>query len=188
MRVLATVALTLIALGACSGSATMRSRPSIVLVPIGTAQADVLAHLEAELPAFLDADVRVATPITLPPSTFNVARKQYLGEGVLRELQRRDFGRADRVVGILDADAYAPRLNFIFGQARLPGRYAFVSLSRLHKRGDVRERALKVVVHELGHSFGYKHCEELACVMHFANTLGQLDEQGVRYCRRERRL
>lgn len=186
MRALHLLMLMIAAIGGCSGNAVIAARPSIVLVPIGDVAADVLADLERALPAAIDGHVRLAAPIPLPPSAYTASRDQYLGDALLRELERRDFGSADRLVGIVDADLYAPRLNFIFGQARLPGRVAVVALPRLRRKGNLRERLLKVTVHELGHSFGYRHCENETCVMRFANTLGQLDEQGARYCRRER--
>jgi archaemetzincin len=90
---------------------------------------------------------------------------------------------------VIDGDAFAPGLNYVFGQARLPGRVAFIALARLRDsfRGrpenDVRfrERAVKVAVHELGHTFGFVHCDRTTCVMHFANSFLDVDRQSARY-------
>lgn len=162
----------------------------MLIVPIGAVPADVIEHVRLGLGPITGHDVTVAAPMALPPTS----QRQYLGEALLQELERRYAdANAGRVVGLIDADAYAPRLNFIFGQARLPGRYAVVALPRLRnsfygRREDparFRERALKVTAHELGHSLGFAHCPNETCVMHFANSVFDADRQGSRYCRRE---
>lgn len=160
----------------------------VVLVPIGPVPAAVLAHLQRELPAVLKRDVVIGAAIPIPAAALEPSRKQYRGDALLEELERHDVRDADRIVGIIDQDAYAPGLNFIFGQARMPGRFAVVALARLRHQGDdarFRERALKITIHEVGHTFGFKHCEDRKCVMHFANSLGEADYTGIQYCGRE---
>src|SRR6185436_12443582 len=117
----------------------------------------------------------------------------YLGEGLLVELAKHDVADADRIVGIIDADAYAPGLNFIFGQARLPGRFAVVALPRLRDsfRGRAenearfRERVLKETTHEIGHTLGFKHCPNRKCVMAFSNSFADTDYKTAQFCERE---
>jgi archaemetzincin len=99
------------------------------------------------------------------------------------------------VVGLAGADCFTPGLNFVFGQAVLHGREAFVALPRLRPsfyglREDqalFRERALKEVIHELGHTWGLRHCADARCVMHFSNTLQDTDLKGTEFCGRCRR-
>ena len=162
----------------------------MLLVPIGAVPADVVEHVRSGLGPITGYEVTIAAPIAPPPRS----RQQYLGEDLLKELESK-YGDANagRVIGLIDADAYAPGLHFIFGQARNPGRYAVVALPRLRnsfygRREDparFRERALKVTAHELGHSFGFAHCPNETCVMHFANSIFDVDRQGSRYCPRE---
>jgi archaemetzincin len=166
----------------------------IVLVPIGAVPADVLVHVQREVHAILHRDVAIAAPIPLPAAAFDAKRKQYVGRGLLNELGRHDVAGADRVVGIIDADAYAPGLNFIFGQADLPGRFAVVALPRLHDsfRGRpenaerFRSRLVKETIHELGHTFGFEHCDDRRCVMHFSNSFGDTDYKTAAFCPRHR--
>jgi len=50
--------------------------------------------------------------------------------------------------------------------------------------GDQRlflARATKESVHELGHTYGLSHCEELACVMRFSNTLRDTDQKSDQF-------
>ncbi|HVR39858.1 MAG TPA: archaemetzincin family Zn-dependent metalloprotease [Thermoanaerobaculia bacterium] len=164
----------------------------IVLVPIGDVPADLLAHLQHELPAIVKRDVTIGAAIARPEAALDVSRQQYRGDALLEELKRHDVAGADRVIGIIDADAYAPGLNFIFGQAMKPGRFGVVALPRLREsfRGRpenaalFRDRVLKETAHELGHTFGFAHCDDRKCVMHFSNSLGDTDFKGNRYCER----
>jgi archaemetzincin len=107
------------------------------------------------------------------------------------------YPTAGRVLGLTEADCYTPGLNFIFGQAALNGREAFVALPRLRSSfyGLAKDpdlfcrRALKECVHELGHTWGLRHCRDARCVMHFANSLLDTDAKGVAFCSRcQRRL
>lgn len=145
---------------------------SIVLVPINDVPASTLAYFQRELPPLVHRNVVIGRPLHVPRSD------RYLGGAILAALKREPYEDADRVLGVLDGEAYAPGLNFIYGQAKKPGRVALIALSRL----KTNENALKVATHELGHSYGFSHCENRSCVMHFANTFRELEESGVGFC------
>ncbi len=182
-----------LALIGCSGDDRQVSR-RIVIIPIGPVPQDVLSHLQRELPAIVKRDVVVGAAVPLPEQALDPSRRQYRGTALLEDLARQDVADADRIVGIIDADAYAPGLNFIFGQAQKPGRFAVVALPRLRESfrgwpedpGRLRERVVKETAHELGHTFGFAHCPDRTCVMHFSNSLGDTDYKSSHFCNRER--
>ena len=187
--------LLIVALVACRADRHLPSkRPVIVLVPIGPVPMAVLDHLQRGLPSILKRDVIIGAAIPLPKTALVASRNQYLGSALLDDLEQHDVPGAERVVGVIDADAFAPGLNFIFGQAKLPGRYAVVALPRFRDsfRGrpenvaKFQDRALKETVHELGHTFGFEHCPNRKCVMHFSNSFGDTDYKDARFCERER--
>jgi archaemetzincin len=99
---------------------------------------------------------------------------------------------ASRVLGVTDVDLAIPMLSFLFGQAQFDGPIAVVSLCRLHQEfyglppqdGLLRERAVKEVLHELGHTFGLVHCAETACVMSLATHIELVDIKAEQYCPR----
>lgn len=175
------------------GGERHRAMPRILIVPIGTVEDDTTTRVQEGLADSFSANVLVAPAVPLPQHAFDQSRNQYLGDALLKALEQRDYVDADRVIGLVSADCYAPGLNFILGQARKPGRFAIVALPRLGRhlprienaaaRRD--ERVLKVAIHELGHSLGFSHCASMTCVMRFANTVGEVDLTEARFCGRE---
>jgi archaemetzincin len=166
------------------------SDDAILLVPVGPVDDPLLGWLVEQLPVALDRDLQVGAMLPLPDRGYDPERRQYRADAVLSALHTLFYPGAERIVGLVDADCYAPGLNFVFGQARLKGREAFVALPRLRPSfygqpadvGLFHRRVLKEVVHELGHTWGLHHCPDPRCVMHFSNTLADTDVKGVRYC------
>jgi archaemetzincin len=159
----------------------------ITLVPVGEIPIETLTFLLEELPGRLSRPAELAKPILISAS-FSTHRRQYLGDAILHELKRQPHN--GKIVGLVEADCYAPGLNFIFGQAVLNGDEAFVALPRLHeafydRREDdqlFHQRVLKEVLHELGHTFGLGHCSDPLCVMHFSNSLQDTDQKQPQFC------
>ncbi len=163
---------------------------TIALVPVGPVTEDLLKWLQERLPGVVQRQVKISDPAPLPDYGFDQRRGQYHGEAVLDRLDGFDDPQAERLLGLINVDCTSDSLNFIFGEANLNGRTAFVALPRLRPSyynqpddpGLFRERVLKEVVHELGHTWGLRHCDDPKCVMHFSNTLSDTDEKGVQYC------
>ncbi len=96
----------------------------------------------------------------------------------------------DILLGVIDQDLYVPELNFVFGEADVLGRIAVIGLPRLRQEyygldPDPElflQRASKEAIHELGHTFGFGHCPDRKCIMHFSNSLGDTDVKAPRFC------
>jgi archaemetzincin len=162
----------------------------ITLTPIGSVDPDLVRWCAKHLPDIIHADVLISEPIQTPGSGFDPSRKQYLGDTILKELNRMNV-KSDKVVGLLDQDCYASGLNFIFGQASLNGKGAFVALPRLRQSyyglADdpeiFKQRVLKEIIHELGHTWNLTHCPDRKCIMHFSNRLEDTDIKGPDFCK-----
>lgn len=168
----------------------MTEKPVVVLVPIGFVSAELLDHLACSLTLVFGLPCRVAPSLPIPAAAYDQRRRQYKGDDILTMLTRLEVPQAKRVLGIIDADCYTPGLNFIFGQARMHGRDAFIALPRLRQSFYglpedellFQERVLKEAVHELGHTYGLGHCSDPKCVMHFSNSLLDTDIKKADFC------
>ena len=109
---------------------------------------------------------------------------------ILQRLERISDPDA-RVLAVTDCDLFVPVLTFVFGEAQLDGNCALVSTARLREehygmppREDLlRERLVKEAVHELGHTFGLRHCPDWRCVMTSSHAVERLDIKGAEFCR-----
>jgi archaemetzincin len=91
------------------------------------------------------------------------------------------------MLGVTPLDLYVPSMNFVFGEARCPGRVAVISTARLKPNhpNDINlfgNRVAKEAVHEIGHMLGLKHCPDLLCVMHFSERLADTDKKQEDFC------
>jgi archaemetzincin len=116
---------------------------------------------------------------------------QYHATSILADLEKHAKDHQDdRLLGITDLDLYVPSMNYVFGEARLPGRVAVISTYRLKGTTDsggaelLPVRIVKEAVHELGHTLGLTHCNNPSCVMYFSNSLRDTDLKGEDYCER----
>ena len=135
------------------------------------------------------------TPCRIRPETFDVSfsrdegRGQYYSTAILQRLERAADMDA-RVLGVTACDLYVPVLTFVFGEAQLDGNCAVVSTARLQEefygmpgREELyRERLLKEAAHELGHTFGLRHCADWRCVMSSSHGVERLDVKGADFC------
>lgn len=163
----------------------------ITLLPVGDVDEGLVRWLQRPLKKVFKAGVERCAVMKFPRDAYNPVRDQYLAAVILMRMRRcLSPGDRERVLGITERDLYADDLNFVFGQAELPGQFALISLARLRpsfyghteKLKSVRQRMLKEAVHELGHTFGLKHCDNSACVMHFSLSLKDTDLKNADFC------
>ncbi len=138
----------------------------------------ILTHLASELSVF--GDVEILPRVDVPESAHRPRRGQYLASD-LKELTASY--PHDKVLGVVDVDIYEGSNRFVFGLADVKGRSAIISLTRL--KGDAEtfmQRAAKEALHELGHTFGLRHCQDRSCVMTFSKSLADTDAKQKDYC------
>ena len=121
-----------------------------------------------------------------PPSqAFNKKRMQYNSNRLLKFFSIKfKVEGDDRVMILIDEDAYVPGLNFVFGEA-MSYWGGIVYLARLkHPTYELYiDRIAKEIVHELGHSYGLSHCTNPRCVMKFSNSIYDTDYKTMFYCK-----
>jgi archaemetzincin len=123
---------------------------------------------------------------------YNPGRRQYDANALLDMISKKTPGDALKVIGMVRVDLYIPILTYIFGQASLNGKTGVASLYRLRNEhygleSDhelLIERFSKVIIHELGHTFGLIHCSNPVCVMRSSTYVEDLDQKNINFCYR----
>jgi archaemetzincin len=165
----------------------------IQIVPVGGVDRDILDYLAVALSESIDAQCEVSD-ITLDPAiAFDTTRRQYNSSQILSILLESGGNNGSgKLLGVADVDLFIPVLTFVFGEAQLNNRAAVASVYRLRQgfyglpenERLFFERCEKESLHELGHAFGLDHCREWECVMHFSNSIEQVDLKAGVFCQR----
>ncbi|MFQ6002599.1 MAG: archaemetzincin family Zn-dependent metalloprotease [Candidatus Zixiibacteriota bacterium] len=165
-------------------------RGKICVLGISKFDSTFLEKLSTDLEKILEQKVEVSqSPLDLE-FAYNPEREQYYSSAILEKLPEISPETCEKILGLVDVDLYVPNLNFVFGEADVAEKAAVISTKRL--RPDhyglpederlLQERTLKEAVHELGHTYGLRHCPDNACVMHFSNSLQDTDIKSSSFC------
>lgn len=155
---------------------------------------DLLEHLAVALARIFRAPCRIRPQTVDLGFALDPHRGQYHSTAILQRMERVCDSDA-RVLGVAACDLYVPVLTFVFGEAQLDGNIAVVSTARLREefyglpaREDLlRQRLVKEAVHELGHTFGLRHCPDWRCVMTSSHAVERLDVKESEFCGRCRK-
>lgn len=164
----------------------------LCLVPVGSVSRQALDWIENAAAEWFPFPVQRLPALDIPETAFDPKRKQYQSIEIMKMLAQTAPPHSRRILGVTEVDLAIPMLSFLFGQAQFDGPVAIVSLCRLHQEfyglpaqeSLLRERTVKEVLHELGHTFGLVHCSDPACAMSLATHIGLVDSKAERFCER----
>lgn len=144
-----------------------------------------IKDLQTELKQFYGIEVQVQTT-PLPASAYYAPRGRYRADSILNYLKRSYPGK--RVIAITSKDIstsiYGVKDYGIFGLGHLIDGVSITSTYRL-KSKNLKDRLTKVLLHEVGHSFGLPHCNsKLPCLMNAGNhTAAGIDREPKALCK-----
>ena len=127
-------------------------------------------------------------PVLDHAEAYDSLRDQYHSTRILVSLEKQiQTLDVQKLLGLASVDIFIPGMDFVFGEARLPGRVGIVSTYRLkpqrkENRRLLDERVLKTATHEVGHMLGLKHCENTLCIMHFSEQISDTDRKKTEFC------
>jgi archaemetzincin len=164
---------------------------NIYLAPLKFSNTRLLGSLVKELSKKLSQGI-INIDLNIDTSgTFSESRSQYYSTQIIAEAMNHTRKFNGKVVLLTELDLYVPVLTFVFGEAQLNGKHSLVSVCRLHEEfysgmtddDLLLSRTVKEVLHELGHNFGLKHCDDWDCVMHSSTSIEEVDIKGEGYCK-----
>ena len=121
---------------------------------------------------------------------YDLTRDQYHSTAILEKLASTSPSQAIKVVAITNVDLFIPILTHVYGEAQLAGKACIVSTFRLQEglsitniEKEFENRIIKEVLHELGHTFNLRHCNDNTCIMHYCRSIKDVDRKSDQLCR-----
>lgn len=162
------------------------------MVSFGRFEKDFLERLANEVSAVFSVQVAVSAIYLDISPYFEATRRQYDANKLLHLIHTEYTGDSLKTVGLFQVDLFIPILTYIFGQAIYNGSAGIVSVYRLKNEqygltGNEKllfERFKKVIIHELGHTFGLIHCHVPSCVMRSGTYVEDIDQKKHSFCKK----
>lgn len=167
-------------------------KAGIILVSCGLFENKLVRKVASDVSSVFQVQVSIKECTLDVNQFYNPGRRQYDANAVLKMISENAPHDALKVIGMLRVDLYIPILTYIFGQATLYGDAGVVSLYRLRNEhyglppdyDMLIERFSKVIIHELGHTFGLIHCSNPVCVMRSSTYVEDIDQKDKSFCYR----
>lgn len=183
----------ILALGVGSEASAATGTGPICLLPLGRHDAAALEVAGRGITALWSAEVRVLPARDLPAEAWYAPRQRWRAERILDWIDRDVLPGSGclGIVGFTSSDISTTKEPYedwgIFGLGSMDGTSAVVSTFRLGRQGASRDlvlhRVVKVVNHEVGHTFGLPHCSTDTCLMEdAAGTIRTVDAETGAVC------
>jgi archaemetzincin len=148
--------------------------------------------VQRETEQFYNCEVTILKAVPLPSSAFYAPANRYKADSLLQHQKGMLNNSINAVAGFTNKDISTSLKNKpdwgIFGLGLCPGKVCVISDYRLQRASktvpQLKERLIKVVLHELGHNLGLQHCTTNAqCLMTDAGgTIEQVDREKKWLC------
>ena len=169
--------------------ATTPPPPAVEVIPLDPVPLLACEMAAANIQTILGLPAKVLPAWDQPDYAYLPNRKQYDALPILKKLE---IGRQrpSLRIAVTALDLCLPILTYVFGEARIGGHLAVISLFRLSRNPDgsrvppsrLYERLIKVVLHETAHALGLEHCRVAGCLMNFSAGLEHLDALPLTFC------
>lgn len=162
----------------------------LIVQPLGPFERRLSAEVAESLRSTFDVEVVVLAEVPLPDEAFYRPRSRYRAEKLLEFLRRLESSKSGRVVGLTAMDISTTKDTVqdwgIFGLAYLHSGPCIISTYRLRRNASkdfLSTRLVKVVRHEVGHTYGLEHCPTPGCVMEDAKgSIRGVDSSDGSFC------
>lgn len=162
----------------------------VELVRVGILPPTLMTDLQRRLARAAPWPVFASERLLEPGPAYDPVRQQYQAQVLLQMLVQPPPSPSVKRLGLTHVDLFLPVFTHLFGYAQLEGPVGLVSLYRLRPEfsGDepapevLVERVVRELLHELGHTFGLRHCPVPWCVMNPSRLPEEVDLKDDAYC------
>jgi len=166
------------------------NEPNILLISYGQFEKEILEKIAMDVAREFLFQVNIEESHIDLSKFYDPLRHQYDGNGLLKEIDTTYSSQLIKKIGLFRVDLFIPILTYIFGQAAFKGSTGIASIYRLRNEqyGIKKDEALllnrfsKVVIHELGHTYGLIHCLIPTCVMRSSTYVEDIDQKSHNLC------
>ena len=162
----------------------------IIIAPIGEYEESLLDQISFAVEKKFHCHTEIMILLKDLEFAFHPARNQYHSTAILERLCNGIPPSALKLLAVCQEDLFIPILTHVYGEAQLNGEACIVSTHRLKESvlpvtnpTSYAGRVVKEAVHELGHTFGLRHCPDHSCIMHYCRTLSDVDKKSDDFCR-----
>jgi archaemetzincin len=165
---------------------------TVALLPYKGFELSLLQGVAKAIEDFYKCRVVILSTNNLPVNAFYSARQRYKADSLLVFQKQLVKDTIRSVAGFTSKDISTSNGAVpdwgIFGLGYCPGKACIISSYRLQKASSntaqLKERLLKVVLHELGHNLGLTHCSSnKECLLTDAGgSIKQVDQEKIWLC------
>jgi archaemetzincin len=169
---------------------TIRAQDTIAIQPFDSIDTNIIkAVLPLISKEFDNAKTEILKKAKMPDFAYYKPRNRYRAEKILTFLDTVTC-ECTKIVGFTESDISTTKDEYIdwgiFGYGSIDGKSCVCSVYRLKRKSNpalFNSRLRKLIVHELGHTYGLDHCEWPLCVMaDYKGTMASLDRTGCHFC------
>jgi len=167
-------------------------RPKIIYIaPLGDMEEEHLRCVAESITEQFGLRVLIMPNQGPPDYALDARRLQYNSNVILKRLMVLCPPDGVKILGVTPFDLFSPIFAHVFGEAQFGGKCTVISSFRLGGNPDssnargcppLISRLEKEAIHELGHTFGLRHCSDPDCVMHYSTGLQCADRKFAFFC------
>jgi archaemetzincin len=161
-----------------------------VISPIGDLDASLINTICAGVNRRFGYGTEVIPLLSDISFALEPVRDQYLSTSIIEQVSTMAPAHAIKVLALCTVDLFIPILTHVYGEAQLGGKACIISTHRLNEENPTKNnpgsfaiRVEKEAIHELGHTFGLRHCPDHYCIMHYCRTVKDVDRKSDQLCR-----